>query len=122
MKNWKELYDAKKMTSDEAVQLIKSNDKVVFQHDVGEPAELVRAMVRNAKNYKHVEISPVFAAVKSDPDILSKDLIGFFGFSLVFTVDYFCDAPFGRTVLFASPVIPFNREIDSDADAIKETK
>ena len=52
MKNWKELYDAKKMTSDEAVQLIKSGDKVVFQHDVGEPEELVRAMVRNAKNYK----------------------------------------------------------------------
>ena len=61
MKNWKELYDAKKMTSDEAVKLIKSNDKVVFQHDVGEPAELVRAMVRNAKNYKNVEISHMFS-------------------------------------------------------------
>lgn len=66
MKNWKELYDSKKMTSDEAVQLIKSNDKVVFQHDVGEPAELVRAMVRNAKNYKNVEISHMFSLGPGD--------------------------------------------------------
>ena len=66
MKNWKELYDAKKMTSDEAAQLIKSYDKVVFQHDVGEPAELVRAMVRNAKNYKHVEISHMFSLGPGD--------------------------------------------------------
>ncbi len=61
MKNWKELYEAKKMTSDEAVKLIKSGDKVVFQHDVGEPEELVRAMVRNAENYKNVEISHMFS-------------------------------------------------------------
>ena len=66
MKNWKELYDAKKMTSDEAVKLIKDNDKVVFQHDVGEPAELVRAMVRNAKNYKNVEISHMFSLGPGD--------------------------------------------------------
>ena len=66
MKNWKELYDAKKMTSDEAVQLIKSGDKVVFQHDVGEPEELVRAMVRNAKNYKNVEISHMFSLGPGD--------------------------------------------------------
>ena len=66
MKNWKELYDSKKMTSDEAVKLIKSNDKVVFQHDVGEPAELVRAMVRNAKNYRNVEISHMFSLGPGD--------------------------------------------------------
>ena len=51
MKNWKELYDSKKMTSDEAIlHFVKSGDKVVFQHDVGEPEELVRALVRNAEN------------------------------------------------------------------------
>ena len=61
MRNWKELYDAKKMTSDEAVKLIKSNDKVVFQHNAGEPAELVRALVRNAENYRNVEISHMFS-------------------------------------------------------------
>lgn len=66
MKNWKELYDAKKMTSDEAVKLIKSGDKVVFQHDVGEPEELVRAMVRNAANYKNVEISHMFSLGPGD--------------------------------------------------------
>ena len=66
MKNWKELYEAKKMTSDEAVKLIKSGDKVVFQHDVGEPAELVRAMVRNAENYKGVEISHMFSLGPGD--------------------------------------------------------
>jgi len=66
MKNWKELYDSKKMTSDEAVKLIKSGDKVVFQHDVGEPGELVRAMVRNAENYKNVEISHMFSLGPGD--------------------------------------------------------
>ncbi|NLD20388.1 MAG: acetyl-CoA hydrolase/transferase family protein [Clostridiales bacterium] len=59
--DWKKLYREKLMTSDEAVKLIKSNDKVVFQHDVGEPEELVRAMVRNASNYKNVEISHMFS-------------------------------------------------------------
>lgn len=59
--DWKKLYQEKLMTSDEAVKLIKSNDKVVFQHDVGEPEELIRAMVRNASNYKNVEISHMFS-------------------------------------------------------------
>ena len=62
MKNWKELYDSKKMTSDEAIlKFVKSGDKVVFQHDVGEPEELVRALVRNADQFKHVEISHMFS-------------------------------------------------------------
>ncbi|MDO4517976.1 MAG: acetyl-CoA hydrolase/transferase C-terminal domain-containing protein [Bacillota bacterium] len=61
MKNWKELYNSKLTTADEAVKLIKSGDKVVFQHDVGEPEELVRAMVRNASEYRNVEISHMFS-------------------------------------------------------------
>ena len=66
MKNWKELYNSKLMTADEAVKLIKSGDKVVLQHDVGEPEELVRAMVRNAENYKHVEISHMYSLGPGD--------------------------------------------------------
>lgn len=66
MKNWKELYNSKLMTADEAVKLIKSGDKVVLQHDVGEPEELVRAMVRSAENYKHVEISHMYSLGPGD--------------------------------------------------------
>lgn len=58
--NWKEIYEDRKCTAEEAVKLIKSNDKVVFAHDVGEPAALVAAMVKNAASYKNVEISHMF--------------------------------------------------------------
>ena len=61
MKDWKALYNSKLMTADEAVKLIKYGDKVVFQHDVGEPEALIKAMVANAANYKDVEISHMFS-------------------------------------------------------------
>ena len=55
--NWKEIYESRKCTAQEAVQGIKSGDRVVFAHCVGEPKELVTAMVDNAANYKDVTIS-----------------------------------------------------------------
>ena len=58
---WKEYYRERLMTADEAVQLIKSGDKVVLAHDVAEPPALVEAMVRNAERYRDVEISHMFS-------------------------------------------------------------
>ena len=55
--NWKEIYEIRKCTVQEAVQGIKSGDRVVFAHCVGEPKELVTAMVDNASNYRDVTIS-----------------------------------------------------------------
>lgn len=58
--DWKSYYLNRLMSSDEAIGLIKDNDKVVFAHDVGEPPALVEALVRNAKRFRSVEISHMF--------------------------------------------------------------
>ncbi len=64
--SWKEVYESRKSTAEEAVKLIKSNDKVVFAHDVGEPPALVDAMVANAESYRNVEISHMFTLGKGE--------------------------------------------------------
>lgn len=64
--SWKEIYESRKCKAEDAVNLIKSNDKVVFGHDVGEPPALVDAMVANAKNYRNVEISHMFTLGKGE--------------------------------------------------------
>ena len=59
-------------------------------------------------------------SVKSDRYVLRKNLV--FGFRRIgiLPVDPFRHAPFGRTVLLASPVIAFRREIDSEDHCIAE--
>mgnify|MGYP000222653400 FL=1 len=64
--DWKEYYSSRLMTAEEAVKLIKSNDKVVLAHDVGEPPVLVDAMVANHAAYKNVEISHMFTLGKGE--------------------------------------------------------
>lgn len=54
--SWKNNYDKKKMSSDEAIKLIKSGDTVVLGHAMGEPQELVRAITRNYESMKDVEV------------------------------------------------------------------
>ena len=58
--DWKTYYNERLMSADEAVKLLKSGDKLILAHDVGEPKALVEAMVRNADNYRDVEISQMF--------------------------------------------------------------
>ena len=62
----KEYYSSRLTTAEEAVKLIKSNDKVVLAHDVGEPPVLVDAMVANHAAYKNVEISHMFTLGKGE--------------------------------------------------------
>ncbi len=50
------LYKSKLKTAEEAVNYIKSNDRVVIAHAVGEPIYIVDKMVENYKAYKNVEI------------------------------------------------------------------
>lgn len=57
MKNWKEIYEARKMSAEEAVKLIKSGDKVVNSHLAGAPIPILEAMVANCEAYENVEIS-----------------------------------------------------------------
>lgn len=54
--NWQSYYQAHQMTAAEAVGQIKSGDRVVVGHAVGEPCHLVAAMVANAAAYRDVEI------------------------------------------------------------------
>ncbi len=54
--HWKQYYEKCQMTAEEAVAHIKSNDRVIIGHAVGEPCHLVDAMVGNAEAYKNVEI------------------------------------------------------------------
>ncbi len=64
--DWKKLYSERTCTAKEAVQLIKSGDKVVFAHAVAEPPVLVDAMVENAANYKDVQVSHMVTLGKGE--------------------------------------------------------
>ncbi len=52
---------AKFVTAQEAVKHIKSGDRVVTAHSIGEPQTIVKAMVENYKEYKDVEICHLLA-------------------------------------------------------------
>lgn len=54
--DWKKIYEERVCTAEEAVKLIKPEDKVVFAHAVAEPPALVEAMMKNAEAYKDVEV------------------------------------------------------------------
>lgn len=57
--NWKERYQDKICSADEAVSYIKSGDRVGVTHACGEPVILTDAMVRNAEKYDYHDIEVV---------------------------------------------------------------
>lgn len=62
--DWKEYYQSHLMTAEEAVNKIKSGDRVVLEHACGEPVYLVDKMVENAAAYRDVEIVHMVAMGK----------------------------------------------------------
>lgn len=64
--DWKQIYKERLCTAEEAVQCIKSGDKVAFAHAVAEPTVLVDAMVANAKAYKDVEVNHMVSLGKGE--------------------------------------------------------
>lgn len=54
--DWKQYYSNRCVSHDEAVKEIKSGNRVVIGHAVGEPSGLAEAMVRNKDRYENVEI------------------------------------------------------------------
>ena len=52
----KQIYNSKVKSGDEAVKFIKSANRVVIAHAVGEPVYVVDKMVEHHKDYKDVEI------------------------------------------------------------------
>ncbi|AWI03242.1 acetyl-CoA hydrolase/transferase family protein [Clostridium drakei] len=64
--SWKDIYESKLITAKEAVSKIKSNSRVVVGHAVGEPSELIDALVENKESYENVEIVHMVAMGKGD--------------------------------------------------------
>ncbi|WP_123052873.1 acetyl-CoA hydrolase/transferase C-terminal domain-containing protein [Clostridium sp. JN-1] len=64
--SWEELYKDKIVSAEEAVSKIKSNDRVVVGHAVGEPSTLIDAMVKNKESYENVEIVHMLAMGKGE--------------------------------------------------------
>ncbi|SDZ90485.1 4-hydroxybutyrate CoA-transferase [Eubacterium aggregans] len=62
--DWKTYYDEHLATAQEAVDVIKSGDRVVLAHACGEPCHIVEAMVDNAEAYQDVEIVHMVAMGK----------------------------------------------------------
>ena len=56
MKDWRNLYQSKLVSAKQAVQHIKSGDRVVIGHACGEPPTLVEALVARASELRNVEI------------------------------------------------------------------
>ncbi len=65
MENWRNLYQHKLKTADEAVKVIQSGDRVVIGHACGEPQALVAAMVKRAPELRDVEIVHMVAMGKA---------------------------------------------------------
>ncbi|MCI2062692.1 MAG: 4-hydroxybutyrate CoA-transferase [Eubacteriaceae bacterium] len=63
---WQETYRNRQMTAEEAVRHIKSGDRVVIAHAVGEPSYVIDKMVENAEAYRNVEITHMVAMGKSE--------------------------------------------------------
>ena len=63
--DWRDDYNKKLMTAEEAVKLIKSGDRVVVTHATGESTLLSEAMVANAAAYKNVEVVHMVAMGKA---------------------------------------------------------
>lgn len=63
--DWKEQYNDRLTTAQEAVRHIKSGDRVSLSHAVGEPSYIIDAMVENRENYRDVEITHMVPMGKS---------------------------------------------------------
>ncbi|MFA5806528.1 MAG: acetyl-CoA hydrolase/transferase C-terminal domain-containing protein [Melioribacteraceae bacterium] len=53
---WVKKYNSRLMNADEAVKIIKSNDKIIVQPGCAAPLELINAMVRRKNELNNVEI------------------------------------------------------------------
>lgn len=53
---WQEIYESKLTTAEEAIKLIKDDDKVVVGFGCGEPFGIERALEANYLDYKNVEL------------------------------------------------------------------
>ena len=62
--SWKEIYNSRLMSAEEAVKKVPSNSRVVVGHAVGEPAYLLSVMAEHKEWYENVKYSIWFHLVK----------------------------------------------------------
>ena len=58
--SWKEKYKSKVVSSDDALKVVKSGDKIVIQPGCAAPMELIRALVRKKDELMDVLSIPYF--------------------------------------------------------------
>ena len=63
--SFKELYQSKKMDADQALNLIRSGDRVVVGHACAEPSYLLDVLTEKAEQYENVEIVHMVAMGKA---------------------------------------------------------
>ncbi len=57
MQDWKDYYNSRKCTADEAVcDLVRSGDHVVFGHNASEPQALIDALIANCEKFENITI------------------------------------------------------------------
>lgn len=64
--SWQKYYRDRLITAKDAAARIKSGDRVVFGHAVGEPSAIIDAVVENKENYKDVEVVHMVCMGKGD--------------------------------------------------------
>ena len=62
---WQEIYQSKLTTAEEAIKLIKDDDKVVAGFGCGEPLYIERVLAEHYKEYNNVEIINMLTLVES---------------------------------------------------------
>jgi len=70
--SWRELYNERLVTADEAVKRIKSGDRLATPHAAGEAKHIMKALVANKDAYRDVEICqmlPMDGAVYAKPGL-----------------------------------------------------
>lgn len=63
---WEDIYKEKLVSAEKAVSKIENHSRVVFSHAVGEPSDLINALVENKENYIGLEIVHMVAMGKGD--------------------------------------------------------
>ena len=64
--NWRDEYSNKIVSSDKAVKIIKSGDRVLIGHACGEPSILVDAMVKRVDELRNVELVHMVSMGKAE--------------------------------------------------------
>ena len=67
MSDWRQKYQSKFATADEALKVVKSGDRVVFHVTASEPQILVKALVDRAPELENVEIVHMYALGEERP-------------------------------------------------------